>query len=108
MGDVVLEHLKVLAVFVALTLGKLLATSLVRLIRFAQEAVLLAQLAVLLGEFGQLAFQVTKFERLVTVLSIGGLEGEDGVIIGLLQVMIVVFEGLNGWIVGGLGECFGL
>ena len=54
--DVVLEHLEVLAVFFALTLGKLLTTSLVRLVRFAQKAILLAQLAVLLGEFGELAF----------------------------------------------------
>lgn len=45
-----------LAVLFALTLGKLLTTSLVRLVRFAQEAVLLAQLAALLGEFGELAF----------------------------------------------------
>ena len=75
-----------------------------RLVRFLQEAVLLAQLAVLLGEFGELAFQVAKFERLVTVLAVGRLEGEKGGIVALLQAVIVLFEGLKGRGVGGLGE----
>ena len=95
MRDVILEHLRVIVVLFALTFRKLLTTSLVRLVRFAQETILLAQLAVLLGEFGELAFQVAKFERLLTVLAVGGLEGEEGVVVGLLQVVIVLFEGLN-------------
>ena len=93
MRDVVLEHLEVLAVLLALILGKLLTTSLVRLVRLAQEAILLAQLAVLLGEFGELSFQVAKLERLVPVLAVGGFEGDEGGIVGLLQVVVVLFEG---------------
>lgn len=110
MRDVGLEHVEVLAVLALFVLGELLPACLLRLVRFPQLAVLLAELGVLLVHFGEAALQVAQFERLVAVFPVRGFEVPACVVVGLLEVAVVFFERLEGFgfreLEGRIGFCF--